>query len=213
MEQARDARHAPYASAASFRAFLDRIRLIPPPAGVDKNLLIRLDVAPSNEWSLLSALKYLRIIDERGVPSAAYHRLRTDAWQDALRQVVQEAYRPLMDVGGASMPVDGLENYFRVTSSSSQARSAARFFRELRDMAGMAGMAETPAATEPAGNGARGSGPSQPAGPELGTGGLLQTKLRVLELMPRGNGTWSREDFIAVYDRILAILRNLDSEV
>jgi len=131
-------RKAPYAPMSALREFFERIRNVSPPARVDRRFFQKLSVAGSNEWALLSALKFLGIVDDNGVPTAAYRALQTsDRFEYTLQELVLEAYRPLFDAGGDRMSVEDLRNYFRVTSSPSQAKNAARFFREVSQLAGL----------------------------------------------------------------------------
>lgn len=209
-------RHAPYTSASSFRDFLERLRGLPIPDRVDKKYLAKLAVARNNEWALLSALKYLGIVDDRGVPTAAWADLRGERWRDVLRRLVERAYRPLLESGGASMSGEELRTYFSVTSSTAQAHNAARFFRELRDLAGIGASATPPrlsaSATEP-------SLPPVPPNPaSLAVASPLPApvelaahdKLELVLALARPDGRWTPEQHLALCDRILRILEHLD---
>jgi hypothetical protein len=209
-------RHAPYTSASSFRDFLERMRGLPVPDRVDKKYLAKLAVARNNEWALLSALKYLGIVDDRGVPTTAWVDLRGDGWRDSLRRLVEQAYRPLLESGGASLPADDLRTYFSVTSSTAQAHNAARFFRELRDLAGL-GRSATPslpptvtatAPPRPAAS-AEGAQPAPPI-PFPRTPPAAADKLQLALALARPEGHWTPEQQLALCDRILRILEHLN---
>ncbi len=60
-----------------------------------------------------------------------------DRFEETLHARVLQAYKPLFDVGGRDKSLDELRDYFTVTSSPSQAKNAARFFREVCRLAGL----------------------------------------------------------------------------
>jgi hypothetical protein len=195
------------------REFFERIRNVSPPARVDRRFFQKLSVAGSNEWALLSALKFLGVVDDNGVPMAAYRALQTsDRFEPTLRELVLEAYRPLVDAGGEHMSVEELRNYFRVTSSPSQARNAARFFREVCQLAGLdrAGRKLHGFAGGTDSSSAR----SQPAADRAGSSPVddvvLQAKIRLLEKMPPYQPEWSPEEYRSICDRFLSMLAHLD---
>ncbi|GAC1635381.1 MAG: hypothetical protein NVS4B2_22830 [Chloroflexota bacterium] len=214
-------RRAPYAPISALREFFDRIRDIAVPARVDRRFLQKLNVASNNEWALLSALKFLEIVDDRGAPTHAYRQLQTtDKARGTLRHLVETAYAPLLQVGGAGMSIDDLRNYFRVSSSASQAKNAARFFREICDMAGVQGSetgtqalpetyvpVEAPAiAAAPPTATPRGTGLPAAGADDL----LLMTKAALLEKLPPLRPEWTAEEYTTLCDRFLQMLRNLE---
>jgi len=206
-------RKAPYAPMSALREFFERIRNVSPPARVDRRFFQKLSVAGSNEWALLSALKFLGIVDDNGVPTAAYRALQTsDRFEYTLRELVLEAYRPLFDAGGDRMSVEDLRNYFRVTSSPSQAKNAARFFREVSQLAGLDRAA--PNAHVVTGGADPSSATAQPAADGSGSSpvddAVLQAKIRLLEKMPPYHAEWSPEEYRSICDRFLSMLAHLD---
>jgi len=221
-------RRAPYAPISAVREFFDRIRDKSVPQRVDRRFLQRISVATNNEWALLSALKFLGIVDQHGVPSHSYRLLQTtDQFQDGLRHLVETAYAQLFDVGGASMSVDELRDYFRVTSSPSQAKNAARFFREVCGLTGMESGARTdgdltswdaspPGTRRERSPGMQGHRDSDSEDTEpresLSSRLLLETKARLLEKLPAPRPEWSAAQCADLCDRFLALLRNLDGE-
>jgi hypothetical protein len=202
-------RRAPYAPISSLREFLAKMREISVPSRVDRKFLRKLNVASNNEWALLSALKFLGIVGERGEPTHAYRSLqRTDRFRDSLLHLVETAYAPLLAVGGATMPTDDLVNYFRETSSASQARNAARFFREVSKLAGMETTGGEPVSvTNPSAPSLSPAAPSpRPSGGDL----LLETKAKLLEKLPPPRPDWTAAEYESLCARFLELLRNLD---
>jgi hypothetical protein len=206
-------RKAPYAPISALREFFERIRNVSPPARVDRRFFQKLSVAGSNEWALLSALKFLGIVDDNGVPTAAYRALQTsDRFEHALRELVLNAYKPLFDAGGDDMSVEDLRNYFRVTSSPSQAKNAARFFREVCQLAGLdrpgPSVHRLTVGADPS------SAPARPAADRAassrGDDAVLQAKIRLLEKMPPYHPEWSPEEYRSICDRFLSMLAHLD---
>ncbi|MGH2442059.1 MAG: DUF5343 domain-containing protein, partial [Chloroflexota bacterium] len=122
-------RRAPYAPISALERFFERIRNRSVPDHVDYRFLQKLNVASNNEYALLSALKFLGVLDDRGRATHAYRLLQsTDRFQDTLRHLVETAYRPVFDAGADTWKTDDLVNFFRRESSPSQAKNAARFF-------------------------------------------------------------------------------------
>lgn len=211
-------RKAPYAPVSAFVEFLDKIADKSVPSRVDRGFLQRLNVAAGNEWALLSALKFLGIIDAQGAPTTEYRRLLDSAHrQDAMRNLVEVAYRPLLAIGGASMSTSDLVNYFRVASSPSQARNAARFFQSVMRLAGeFPGRRDTPMAARQAAEGTLndepGDRPSRPAGAAGDKETILaEAKARLLEKLPPPDPNWSAAEYAAIMDRFLDILQHLDA--
>jgi Family of unknown function (DUF5343) len=213
-------RRAPYAPISALRDFFERIRGVGVPARVDRKFLQKLNVANSNEWSLLSALKFLGIVDAQGIPTHSYRLLQnTDQFEDGLLHLVETAYKPLLGVGGSHMTAHDLENYFRIASSPSQAKNAARFFREVCKMAQMNGRSmDDPAETEKVPPDAlRGS--AAPEIFELSTHRqtrfreqLVGARLRLLEKFPTMKSEWTSEECIGICDRFLHMLKLLELE-
>ena len=210
-------RKAPYAPISALREFFSRMRDVSVPQRVDRRFIQKQNIASNNEWALLSALKFLGVIDERGAPTHAYRLLQsTDQFEDTLRHLVETAYAPLFDSGGARMSADDLENYFRVTSSPSQAKNAARFFREVCSLAGIdldtgpQGRVHPLAAASP-----RQTTPGEPSGLEAlaqppNTSDLLAAKARLLEKLPTCRDEWTAAEYEAICEQFVTMLRSLD---
>lgn len=212
-------RKAPYAPVSALREFFSKIRNVGVPPRVDQRFLQKHNIAAGNEWSLLSALKFLGVIDSQGEPTSAYRRLlSTDQFEQTLRNLVELAYAPLFEDGGGSMSPDELANYFRVTSSPSQARNAARFFLAVSRMAGMTGSSGKPRRSERATEEPRESAPTvsaQPA-PSRPLAGdtrdiVLRAKAALLEKLPAPQPTWSASEYRAICEQFLEMLRRLDT--
>src|SRR6059036_3164451 len=91
-----EGRRAPYAPISALQKFFERIRDRSVPERVDHHFLQKLNVASNNEYSLLSALKFLGVVDEYGKPAHAYHLLQTtDRFQATLWHLVKTAYQPV----------------------------------------------------------------------------------------------------------------------
>jgi hypothetical protein len=208
----RAGRKAPYAPVSALREFLTRMSAIGIPNRVDRNFIRRLNVAKNNEWSLLSALKFLEVIDDQGAPTAEYKPLqRSDRFTEVLRRLVEQAYAPLFELGGASMSTEDLRNYFKVSSSPSQSKNAARFFREVCDLAGIP-LSDSSAASDSEKKGFQElSSEAELAGRSGAPILLLEAKARLLDKLPPPNPEWSAAEYKDVYERFLAILQNLDA--
>jgi hypothetical protein len=136
-----------------------------------------------------------------------------------LQHLVETAYAPLLELGGADMDTDDLVNYFRVASSPSQARNASRFFRALMRLAGSPRSAARK--REPAGHGSPSHGAGEPQAEEASEGSrqpsgkreeiLAEAKARLLDKLPPPDPRWSAAEYAAIMDRFLDILQHLDS--
>lgn len=210
-------RRAPYAPISALREFFARIKNVGVPSVVDRKFIQKLNVASNNEWALLSALKFLGVIDDRGEPTSAYRSLQSDRFEETLRHLVETAYAPLLELDGLAMSVDDLENYFRVTSSPSQAKNAARFFRELVRLSGLADarrgqLREVPKETVSPGQ------PTVPhpqphiAGKDEDTRSLvLRAKAGLVEKLPAPRPDWTAAEYESICKSFLEMLEHLDT--
>lgn len=206
-----EGRRAPYAPISALERFFERIRDRSVPDHVDHKFLQKLNVASNNEYSLLSALKFLGVLDDRGRPTHSYRLLQsTDRFQDTLAHLVETAYSPVFDVGAQDWPFDDQVNFFRRTSSASQAKNAARFFQAVCRLAGLSGPATgTHQRTEvhPAATAAvTQTEERDPATHEL----VLMAKAKLLEKLPAPREEWSAEDYRGICDAFLEMLRHLE---
>lgn len=205
-------RRAPYAPISALEKFFERIRDRSVPDHVDHRFLERLGVASNNEYALLSALKFLGILDDRGRPTHAYRLLQTtDRFQETLRHLVETAYAPVFDTGADSWPADELIDFFKMSSSPSQGRNAARFFRAVCRLAGINMSPFRATASQSAEAGESPGAVVWPAdGSPAATENLLAAKARLLEKLPAARPEWSAAEYQAVCDRFIAMLRSLD---
>jgi hypothetical protein len=221
MEEA-PVRRPAYCAVRSFLEFLKRIQSITLPRVVDRAYLRQLRVAENNEWALLSALKFLRIVDDRGRPTPAFRRLQTAEWRSELRGLLYEAYAELIDLGGESMAQENLRSYFALTASGSQAQNAARFFRKVMDLTASTAAAEVsqpqhlrlvPTAREqvPPGDEVVRERVSPGRGSQERVDRILRMKEATLSLVPSNRDVWPPEDYQRVLSTVLEILKAVDS--
>ena len=85
-------RSAPYAPASAMSALFDHIRYVKTPDSVDSGLLEDYGISHSNAFALLSALKFLNLVDSSGKPTEAFRDLQTggDEFKIALNQVLEK---------------------------------------------------------------------------------------------------------------------------
>lgn len=219
-------RRAPYAPISSLERFFARIRDRQVPDMVDHTFLQKLNVASNNEYALLSALKFLGVVDDRGKPTHAYRLLQTtDRFEPTLRHLVETAYKPVFEAGVDEWSQEDVVNFFRVSSSASQAKNAARFFYAVCHLAKIDAddaapipeasskhVTEADAAEAMKGLTVQVDADRAPTSSGLG-GELLRAKARLLEKLPAADPTWSAAEYQAVCDRFLAMLESLDRSV
>lgn len=215
-------RKAPYAPISSLARFFDRIRDRQVPEMVDHNFLSRLNVAHNNEYALLSALKFLGVVSDGGRPTTAYRSLQTThEFKDTLWGLVQLSYKPVFEAGAETFDLDDLVNFFRVSSSPSQAKNAARFFRAVCELAGHTPWAgPTPAVYEPSSRTAhsRLETASEPGEGRVTSAALaplppisaLAAKADLLSKLPAPHPDWPAETYLDICNRFLEMLRHLD---
>lgn len=208
-------RKAPYAPISALREFFARIKHVGAPGVVDRKFIQKLNVASNNEWALLSALKFLGIIDDRGEPTSAYRSLQSDRFEETLRHLVETAYAPLLEIGGLGMSIEDLENYFRVTSSPSQAKNAARFFRELTRLSGITQARPTPIRHLPAeALVARVAEPGEESGSARAVNEdtrslVLRAKASLVQKLPAPRADWTAAEYEAICNSFLQMLEHL----
>jgi hypothetical protein len=215
-------RRAPYAPISALEKFLERMRERAVPDYVDHRFLRRMNVASNNEYSLLSALKFLGILDDRGRPTHAYRQLlRNESFQETLRHLVETAYQPVFEAGAHRRPLEDLIDFFRAESSPSQAKNAARFFLAVCRLAGVD--VQGAARAQHAIHGEEAPPPSPGVGegqqfenvrptPGKGTVGpeLRAVKARLLEKLPAPTDGWPAEMYRDVCVAFADMLNSLD---
>jgi AcrR family transcriptional regulator len=218
-------RRAPYAPISALEKFLERMRERAVPDYVDHRFLRRMSVASNNEYSLLSALKFLGILDDRGRPTHAYRQLlRNDSFQETLRHLVETAYKPVFEAGADRRSLEDLVDFFRAESSPSQAKNAARFFLAVCRLAGIglhdassplgipaAAVLEEPSEEAfPAVAEVRPVAPPSTAAPSTAAVDLRTLKARLVEKLPASGGDWSPETYRDICQAFASMLESLD---
>jgi len=216
-------RKAPYAPITALREFFERMRDMTTPQRVDRRFIQKMNVASNNEWALLSALKFLGVVDERGAPTHAYRLLQTtDRFQETLAHLVRQAYADLFASGVHLRGIDDLRDYFRLTSSPSQARNAARFFREVCDVAGIdSSFHKRPGGVDPADVSAtnriavqtqveRDAATGQSRVAVLND--LDAAKIRLLDKLPAFRADWSPAEYVEICRNFVLLVERLDRQ-
>ena len=130
----KDKRSAPYVPAKALNAFFERIRYMSTPEKVDAGLLLDYGIPKGNVFALISALKFLGLIDEDNVPTQEFKALQMtgEEFVKNLQSVVENSYADLfskLDVGRDSR--DHIRNYFARNYSTAKATDATTLFLAL----------------------------------------------------------------------------------
>lgn len=128
----------PYVSYASFRNFIKGLKETGVPARIDKSIMTTM--AGSTQYALITALKWLRLTDDGGMPTARLDELVAaddKEYNSVLKQVVTERYSFVND---ASFPLgkatgSQVEGKFREygIEGSTVTRSMAFFILACKD--------------------------------------------------------------------------------
>lgn len=114
---------------------------------VDEELLKANSVAPGNEYKVVGALRYLGVIDEAGRPTERSRALRTrgPAFSQALQDMVQSAYRPVLE--GLDLRMAGKDELYNafVTQADLGPEMAQKATRFLLGLCALAGIEVSPA--------------------------------------------------------------------
>ncbi len=133
-------RLAPYVAIAALSTFLDRIRNISLPIEIKSISLEKVGISKSNSLALLSALKFLGLVDKRGAPTESLRSLQTsgEEFKINLEKIVRSAYTDLFSLlDPAKDDREHLRNYFARTYSPATAEKATALFLDLCDEAGI----------------------------------------------------------------------------
>lgn len=138
----------PYAPAEALVRFIRRIPEARVPDEVTADYLAQqgLGAGAGNERHLVSALRFLGLIDQRGRPTDAFRALSVPARQkEVLRSLVRESYQPIFAAG----PVEGL-NRDEAESRFTTAYGIAGQIREkaIRCFAALCDLADIPLAPD-----------------------------------------------------------------
>jgi hypothetical protein len=128
---------APYASYSSWTLLLSGLRIAIPPGRIDSGYLASLGLTGQRRDTIVSALRFLRLVDLEDRPTAALVALvesRGDEYRRQLHNLVLEAYSALfreVDVGRAATK-NQLDDYFRKRGAKgSVVRKSSSFFMSL----------------------------------------------------------------------------------
>lgn len=131
----------PYAPYSAMKEFLERIKTISPPR-IDIGFLQTYGLAPKSEWALISALKYLNIIDSEGIPTDKFRLLQTrgEELKRNLGDTIREAYSELLNVVDLETATpEIIHNYFLAQGvKAGVAGKCTGFFISIAREAGMA---------------------------------------------------------------------------
>lgn len=152
----------PYITAPSYLTQLISALRLSFPAQLTADTLRKMGIAPKNESSTISTLRYLGLLDAAGSRTRAAETLfslaNDAAFADALADLVRKAYRELFEIRGPGawrLPAEDLGTYFSQTDGTSPkvARLQVKTFQILAQAAGQLASAEGAAprpATPPA---------------------------------------------------------------
>jgi hypothetical protein len=127
-------RSAPYVPAKALDAFFERIRYVSTPEKVDAGLLLDYGISKGNVFALISALKFLGLIDEDNMPTEVFKALQMTGGEFTknLQGVVENSYADLfskLDITRDSR--EHVRNYFARNFSTAKASDAATLFLTL----------------------------------------------------------------------------------
>lgn len=115
------------------------------PKKVDADLLQDYGISRGNVFALLSTLKFLNLIDDKGEPTADFDSLQTmgEEYQGNMEQIVRKAYADLFSKFDLTKDSrENIRNYFARNYSASQAGKATTLFYGLCSKAGIATIEE-----------------------------------------------------------------------
>lgn len=131
---------APYAPLKAVMSIIDRHRQVRLPV-IDASVLDRTGVTESLVPRTLRALEQLGLIDENGVPTNSFERLRvapSDEYHAELEKVVRDAYAPVFEVvDPTTASVTQIEDAFRGFNPAGQRPRMVTLFTGLMSEAGM----------------------------------------------------------------------------
>jgi len=110
------------------------------PKKVDADLLQDYGISRGNVFALLSTLKFLNLIDDKGEPTADFDSLQTmgEEYQGNMEQIVRKAYADLFSKFDLTKDSrENIRNYFARNYSASQAGKATTLFYGLCSKAGI----------------------------------------------------------------------------
>lgn len=131
-------RNAPYVAAKALNSFFERIKFVSTPEKIDSGLLLDYGIPKGNVFALISAIKFLGLVDEEGIPTPAFKSLQVtgEEFITALKKIIYDAYSDLfskLDISKDSR--DHIRNYFARNYSNAKAGDSANIFLSLCRMA------------------------------------------------------------------------------
>jgi hypothetical protein len=144
-------RAAPYVTISVLSSFLDRIRRIATPPKITSSSLQETGISSFDSLALLSALRFLNLIDDQGVPTPEFRSLQTsgDEFKANLERVVRNAYSDLFSWQDPAVDDrEHIRNFFARSYSPATAEKATAVFYDLCAEASIATKAEVPAKKE-----------------------------------------------------------------
>lgn len=127
-------RNAPYVAAKAISAFFERIRYVSTPDKVDVGLLLDYGISKGNVFALISAIKFLGLVDDEGVPTSAFTSLQVtgEDFTIALENIIRNAYEDLFSKLDASRDSrEHIRNYFARNYSAAKASDSTNLFLAL----------------------------------------------------------------------------------
>lgn len=133
-------RMAPYVPASTLSGFFDRIRNMNLPSEITTEILEKMGISTGSALALVSALRFLDLIDRQGASTEALRSLQIsgEEFKLNLEKVVRSAYADLFSLlDPAKDDREHLRNYFARTYSAATAEKATGLFLDLCDEAGI----------------------------------------------------------------------------
>jgi|GEM_PF-3045719 len=130
----------PYISGWVLEQFFKKVKAVNIPDKLSATTLKGWGVAPNQEHPLLSALRFLRLVDDEGIPSPNFGKIQVEGeeFKSNLKQIIEESYSDLfraLKLEQASH--QDLLNFFGVHHSQASKSKMARAFGHLCNLAGL----------------------------------------------------------------------------
>lgn len=134
-------RNPPYVTVAVLESFFEKIQKINPPSErITSETINNWAIAGKQEHFLISALKFLGAIDNRGMPTGVFAKLQMtgEQFKNELSQIIKGAYSDFFDMYKSVETVtkDEIIAFFQQYSNASKVKMAL-VFSYLCDLAGM----------------------------------------------------------------------------